>query len=71
MALYKPSLVLPYLLPLVVTTDPRLRHGALCAVAEVIAALYSLHSNSFPAILGEKLVQQLVDVVPLVMARGI
>lgn len=67
----KPPLALPYLLSLVVTTDPRLRHGALCAVGEVTSSLYSLHSQSFPAGLGEKLVLQLVDVVPQVMTPGI
>lgn len=60
-------LVLPYLLPLVVAPDPRLRHGALHAVAEVTSSLYSLHSHSLPALLGEGLVQQLMDVVPQVM----
>ena len=66
------SVVLPHLLSLVVTSDPRLRHGALHAVAEVTASLHSLHcspSHSLSAVLGEGLVQQLVDLVPQV--RGL
>ena len=63
------SVVLPHLIPLVVTSDPRLRHGALHAVAEITSSLHSLHcspSHSLLAVLGEGLVEQLVDLVPQV-----
>ena len=69
--------VLPYLLPLVVTPDPWLRHGALHAVYQVTSSLHilrssQLHPSTSPPpptltdILGERLVQGLTDVVPQV-----
>ena len=61
--------VLPKLLPLALAADPRLRHGALHALTEVTTCLCSLRcppSNPVSAVLGEELVQQLVDLVPQV-----
>lgn len=62
--------VLPSLLSLVMTSDPRLRHGALHAVADVTTSLHRLlcsPSHSLSAVLGEGIVQQLVDIVPQVV----
>ena len=70
LSLYTLCVVLPHLLPLVVTSDPRLRHGALHAVAEVALSLHTLRcspSHPLSAVLGEELVRQLVDIVPQVL----
>lgn len=62
--------VLPSLIPLVVTSDPWLRHGALHAVSEVVISLYHLHSSPSPHTLtdtlGAHLVQDLIAIVPKV-----
>ena len=62
--------VIPSLIPLVVTSDPWLRHGALHAVSEVVISLYHLHSSPSPHTLtdtlGAHLVQELIAIVPKV-----
>ena len=60
------SPVIPKLLPLVVSVDPRMRHGALHAVTQMTTALCSLKCSPVSAVLGENLVQQLVQLVPQV-----
>lgn len=61
--------VLPSLLPLVTTSDPCLRHGALYAVAELTHAL-SEHAQSINQtlveFLGQDIITELINIAPRV-----
>jgi hypothetical protein len=63
--------VIPKLLPLIVSVDPRMRHGALRAVTQMTTALCSLKSSPVSAVLGENLVQQLVQLVLQLEGHGV
>ena len=61
--------VLPSLLPLVTTSDPSLRHGALYAIAELAHGLFE-HAQSvgqsLMQLVGEETITELIHIVPRV-----
>ncbi|XP_064407047.1 tubulin-specific chaperone D-like isoform X2 [Halichondria panicea] len=64
--------VLPSLLPLVMSPDPALQHGALRAVSELTFALYELDSSStLQQTLGDDIIAQLLDIAPKLVAAKV